>query len=83
MSIVQNLLAGLANGQLSRKDGRGWSAEDFGAKPMPKKKPKRVKITPEEFQRRAIAGWGPDGKGRKLHVVESLKGIGQPIPKVG
>lgn len=85
-AMFAQLRADIHNGWMPRKSGTPWKADDFGAPRMEKWKHPRTTMTPESLQARMIEQFGPSGNGwrgapRKMEIITSLKGKGQPLPK--
>lgn len=85
VDMLAVLRADLHNGWMPRKDGRAWTAQEFGASGKPRRDNVRKMWTQEEFQQRVISQFGPDGRGlqdagKPGSALATLRGKGQPIP---
>ena len=78
INMLASLRAEIRNAWTPRKDGSPWTVWECGGVDPPP--PKRNTLTPEEFQKKVIMMYGPDGKGAKHSgAVAAMRGKGQPL----
>jgi len=81
-TMLAVLRADFHNGMMPRKNGKAYTAQEFGA-PGKKSEPGVIKKwTPQEFQQRVESQRvDKENPKQKLSVVASLKGQGQELPR--